>query len=445
MGTLLEDVKFEHSEEDTGPVSMSEERQEIEFLKKKNTELVSLLRNCEDSNVRLHNDLDFLSNNNEVLKSKLEASKDKDKSSSEGLLHERIAFLEEIYAKTKVKYKNARRRLREMEKFNNEDSVSFCESIDVDGFDASDNKLMKTSDESRLEIELREMSRKVELLQEKFDSKQSELDECQGLVDLLQENLTEKENFLVSFKLETNCKIDEALQYIKLIENEFKLKSIFPADNVDWQVEEKLEHFPSFIKQIYRDFVNLRSSKKLSDVDAQNNIIEQEDPKPESSSEQNIMNLEEVSRANESNEPAISSPEKPKDVADEKEDSLNSFLKQRKLGFPGLARTISQEPIARKLEMQNTLFEGRRNSMISKEVLMKRRSSLSIKKDILSSFKGENSSNFASFPSVLLQLQENILDQENLEKHFAMFSLALKSDRISLLERVGRSKNYFLF
>ena len=120
------------------------------------------------------------------------------------------------------------------------------------------------------------MAAKKELLEQQlnFEDINSKLDGCQGNVELLRENLLEKESFLVSFKMETNAKIDEAIQYIKLIENEFQLKSVLPGnnDNDDWQVEEKLEQFPSFIKQIYRDFVNLRASNWCSDVETQNII-----------------------------------------------------------------------------------------------------------------------------------------------------------------------------
>ena len=42
------------------------------------------------------------------------------------------------------------------------------------------------------------------------------------------------------------------------------------------------------------------------------------------------------------------------------------------------------------------------------------------------------------FPSVLLQLEEADTGRD-LEQHFAMFSLALKSDRTNLIERVGRT------
>lgn len=43
------------------------------------------------------------------------------------------------------------------------------------------------------------------------------------------------------------------------------------------------------------------------------------------------------------------------------------------------------------------------------------------------------------FPAVLLQLEEGETARD-LERHFAMFSLALKSDRTNLIERVGRSR-----
>ena len=47
------------------------------------------------------------------------------------------------------------------------------------------------------------------------------------------------------------------------------------------------------------------------------------------------------------------------------------------------------------------------------------------------------------FPSVLLQLEEADTGRD-LEQHFAMFSLALKSDRTNLIERVGRTFSIML-
>ena len=47
------------------------------------------------------------------------------------------------------------------------------------------------------------------------------------------------------------------------------------------------------------------------------------------------------------------------------------------------------------------------------------------------------------FPSVLLQLEEADTGRD-LEQHFAMFSLALKSDRTNLIERVGTTFSIML-
>ena len=103
-------------------------------------------------------------------------------------------------------------------------------------------------------------------------------------------------------------------------------------------------------------------------------------------------------------------------------------MKLRKSGHPGYRRAISQEPNNKKFDVPIGLF--------------KRRSSLSVKKDILSTFKIEDTPDYPCFPSVTLQLQENNFSNESDEKHFAMFKLSLKSDRCNLIERVG--KYYYL-
>ena len=439
---------------------VEDENRQISFLKQRNCDLIHQLRSCEDNNIKIQNELDFLHQQNETLKNKLDKSL-ANEDSSEYVLRERITFLEDVYANTKVKYKAARKKLKEFQKqfCSDMETQSFCESFDVESIGNYSQKQQQPpsyseQDESRLQSELDEKCSEItvlkkELLEQQlnFEDINSKLDECQGNVELLRENLLEKESFLVSFKMETNAKIDEAIQYIKLIENEFQLKSVLPGnnDNDDWQVEEKLEQFPSFIKQIYRDFVNLRASNWFSDVETQNIIDEEQQmmikPSEVFLSKSNISSKEIAQVKSKSNSELNGAEENSQRKTDqnklEKEDSVNGLFKQRKKGSPGLARTMSQEPGTRKLETQTGPSEIRRGSIISKEVLLKRRSSLSIKKDILSSFKGEDTNNFTCFPSVLLQLQENILDHEDLEKHFAMFSLAMKSDRISLLEREG--------
>ena len=74
MGTLLEDVKLENSDSEAERSIVNEERQEIQFLKRKNADLERQLRCCEDINVRVQNDLDFLRKQNTALKSKLETN-----------------------------------------------------------------------------------------------------------------------------------------------------------------------------------------------------------------------------------------------------------------------------------------------------------------------------------------------------------------------------------
>ena len=127
----------------------------------------------------------------------------------------------------------------------------------------------------------------------------------------------------------------------------------------------------------------------------------------------------------------------------------------RKLGVPSFLRSISHEAdqkegsssitskqIGNGNTLKNDLSIRKGSLMVPGNVV--RKSSLTIKKDILNVFKSEESSKFPPFPALLLQLQNRINDEqhtteteEDTEKEFALLTMAMKSDRISLLERVG--------
>ena len=55
------------------------------------------------------------------------------------------------------------------------------------------------------------------------------LEASEAMVQLLRSNLSEVETQLEGFKQETSSALDEAVQYIKLIENEFNLASSVPG------------------------------------------------------------------------------------------------------------------------------------------------------------------------------------------------------------------------
>ena len=127
-----------------------------------------------------------------------------------------------------------------------------------------------------------------------------------------------------------------------------------------------------------------------------------------------------------------------------------SEIKQRKTatGLQRLMRTVSHDPTAARQEELRTERQPLRpqlESVADKQPprppanLAKPKTSLSMKKDILTSLRAEASSGpgYPCFPSVMLQITEHQFTEENVESQQAMFLLALKCDRMSLLERVG--------
>ena len=265
------------------------------------------------------------------------------------------------------------------------------------------------------------------------------MEECKERAKLSQVDAAEKEEFLSCFKAETNKKIDEAIQYIKLIENEFKLDSNFPRDE-NWEIEEKLELFPSFIKKIYRDFVSIIVPKKSADVNIENIFTEPAETTADNTKSPNLN--ENKSGLNDSNEKFTentdtdevdhtpSSDETVQKKQSKTEDDRNA---RRKVGFPGFNRAISHDPrfSAIKTDQQED------NNKTVRESLMKRRSSLNVKKDILSAFRNETISFSSYFPTVLSQL-DTYMNEKDTEKIFAMFILAVKSDKITLQQREGK-------
>ena len=83
-------------------------------------------------------------------------------------------------------------------------------------------------------------------------------EESEDKVRLFNVTLREKVKLEESMKNETNSQIDEALQYIKLIENEFCLdNNISSGIDEDVELKIKIEQLPEIIKNIYRSMVNI--------------------------------------------------------------------------------------------------------------------------------------------------------------------------------------------
>merc|ERR1712179_718408 len=107
MGTIVDGMEYweastnqrEETSEDQTLVNM---REEIKFLRDKIRNMEQDLRNAEDKNVQLYNEIDYLKNHMENLKEKY--CKEDDDQSLELLLRERISSLEDSYAKLRVKY-----------------------------------------------------------------------------------------------------------------------------------------------------------------------------------------------------------------------------------------------------------------------------------------------------------------------------------------------------
>ena len=134
------------------------------------------------------------------------------------------------------------------------------------------------------------------------------------------------------------------------------------------------------------------------------------------------------------------------------EDEVQKKAHVRKLGSPGIVLSVSlggeRLPIAKSggpIRKTSHVIPNRRPSLIVPENFS-RRSSLTIKRDILSSLRNDDTGNFPAFPAVSIHLQSFLQSkivkktsesEDDLEKQYALFSLAVKSDRGSLLERVS--------
>ena len=145
----------------------------------------------------------------------------------------------------------------------------------------------------------------------------------------------------------------------------------------------------------------------------------------------------------------------------EKVDSVSGFLKQRKLGLPRLVRTISHDPTKIKagaMVLMMLFVSGNDSTPAGRRYLfcaefspfprqtggggasVPRGHSKVSEESVVTGWSRPHPGPALApcFPSVLLQLEEADTGRD-LEQHFAMFSLALKSDRTNLIERVGRT------
>ena len=467
MGTLMQEVDYGDSDgNDENHLvdgdDIHDVHPQILHLQSQNSSLQMQLRSNEDRNHQLFVEIDQLRQENERLRLHLETSGEKN-AISEHSYQEHIAYLENLVVKTKLKYKTMKKKYKgATHSYNSYASseVDFGSELFYESFDHSSDVFPEksTEDAESLKDEIQQQEEKnIKDLQLQLETKQMEikqleetinkykqdidqvsnkLKENENIVSLLRESLSEKESLLGCFKTEANVKIDEAIQYIKLIENEFHFdSSILPGSSEDnWEIEEKLDQFPSLIKKIYRDFVNIvfpsTGIKQGIATDVKPENINDQTVAATDSLQQSITATNQLqerkSNFNESHCTRKLSVELPiKQILTEKsqQDEKVGFMKMRKSGHPGYRRTISQEPTKQKFDVPVGL--------------LRRRSSLSVKKDILSTFKLEETPDYPCFPTVTSQLQDNSFSVENDEKHFAMFLLALKSDRSNLIERVG--------
>ena len=387
MGTLMEEVSYEDDtdirEEEEDMQTRDRENLEISHLRHQNRLLEEQLRSNEESNERLSKDLESMRRELNLFRAKCE--KNQDQEDFAAYLIERNGFLEELYARTRVKYKSLKKSYKALQRESCSNLTSFDQDIESiqDSHDNDQSFVLIERNEDlsddggtlgRLQRELTETKRETSSLAEKL-SQEIQLKEeyrlkhkeTEAMIVLLKGDLAKKENLLTDFQSETDCKIDEAIQYIKLIENEFQLNTVLPSD-LELTLEEKLDQFPIFIKKIYRDFVNLEFPTKRTDVSPTIKQIcsaateAETAPAPSEETKQSIIHgspdLEEktdpLSR-DYNNDPEMNTEERRDhdtavgEIMEDRESSASPeapmhIFKQRKLGVRGLMRAVSHDP-----------------------------------------------------------------------------------------------------
>ena len=431
MGTLVEEVNFSDEEGEAWinieatNVSYDRLGDENASLKKRNRHLETQLRHAEEKNCQLNKDLGNLNFQLKSLKAKSvpssELNQDKDDIIA---LREKIESLEDSLARLKIKYKRSKSQLKEFKGHQQNDSPQ--QSLDTFSPKERDEhvKLQNIIDQLNNELELKdqlikEVEENTANIEIKLQNAVEKYKESENEVEVVNAALLEKNQLEESLRTETNSQIDLALRYVRMIESELGLQDDVSSGVVeDEDVMRKIEKVPGLIQKIYLKMSATPLSPELAEVEVL-------DLKPESSS----------GAEDRAERPPVLQPEA--EVLTERSAERDPHQhKQRKManGIQRLIRTVSHDPTAGGQEEASQL------PLLRPPVnLAKPKTSLSMKKDILSCLRSDPSpgSGYPCFPSVMLQISENQFNEENVEKQQAMFLLALKCDRMSLLERLG--------
>ena len=271
----MEEVSYEEEEDHGDPGQVEEGGQEVARLQEHNKVLEAQLRSSEETSRLLQQEVEEL---RRQLPSKHPTMEE------EICLRNRIAYLEDACSRTRVKYKQMKRNFKALQKETCSTSSFFYTTSSFDYDNESINEpsdIEETKDHQeevvgRLQLELaasEERLRQVTEDKKTVASISEKLEASEAMVQLLRTNLSEVETQLEGFKRDTSSALDEAVQYIKLIENEFNLASSVPGGD-SWSLEDKLSQLPSFIKKIYRDFINLDFPPRRSDVSGENDIAD---------------------------------------------------------------------------------------------------------------------------------------------------------------------------
>ena len=271
----MEEAPYDE-EEDHGDTGEAEEGgQEVARLQEQNKVLEEQLRTRDETSRQLQQEAEDL---RRQLRTK-HLTMDE-----EICLRNRIANLEDACSRTRVKYKQMKRNFKALQKetFSTSSFVYTTSSFDYDNESINEPSDVEETKDHQEEIVGRlqqELAASEERLRQVTEDKKTvasiseKLEASEAMVQLLRTNLSEVEAELEVFKQETSSAIDEAVQYIKLIENEFRLASSVPGGD-SWPLEDKLSQLPSFIKKIYRDFINLDFPPRRSDVSGANDIAD---------------------------------------------------------------------------------------------------------------------------------------------------------------------------
>ena len=271
----MEEARYDEEEEHGDTEEAEEGGQEVARLQEQNKVLEEQLRTRDETSRQLQQEVEDLRRQLRTKHLTME---------EETCLRNRIANLEDACSRTRVKYKQMKRNFKALQKetFSTSSFVYTTSSFDYDNESINEPSDVEETKDHQEEIVGRlqqELAASEERLRQVTEDKKTvasiseKLEASEAMVQLLKTNLSEVEAELEGFKRETSSAIDEAVQYIKLIENEFRLASSVPGGD-SWPLEDKLCQLPSFIKKIYRDFINLDFPPRRSDVSGENDIAD---------------------------------------------------------------------------------------------------------------------------------------------------------------------------